>query len=311
MLSLVLRFVLHTGWKLKPSPKPFLLLAKNNQSLKAEILELNSGGSLHFHLSNERPKFCVGYNNHFGERVPCPDSAMVRSYGFRCQRCSFHEFFLCRAICNGDVCQPSSEAAKKHCWQTTTGVYLTSVAGILKVGTSTNPLRRWLEQGSDAGVVIAEGVGLIPRALEYEIGQLPAFRLAVRMNQKLKHLGVKESREELLSRLENAIDEIFSLGINSEILFPLDTIPPITFLDEYYGAIPKMNTQPIIKKIGKKGLELSGTIVGIKGMILVIKTGQTYQATNLSRLIGRYIELSKEPFEKKGQRSLFEFVTDD
>ena len=66
---------------------------------------------------------------------------------------------------------------------------MTHIAGKIKVGSSTNPIRLWLGQGSDAGICVAEGVGLAPRALEHQIGLKLSLPLAVRITQKMKFLG--------------------------------------------------------------------------------------------------------------------------
>ncbi|KAF5413177.1 MAG: hypothetical protein C5S38_07075 [Candidatus Methanophagaceae archaeon] len=66
--------------------------------------------------------------------------------------------------------------------------------------------------------------------------------------------------------------------------------------------------EALVMKITDDIFELNGEIVGVKGTILVLKNGATYYTTNLSSLIGLYVDISEEKSEMKGQKSLFDFV---
>ncbi|MHA1461606.1 MAG: DUF2797 domain-containing protein [Candidatus Heimdallarchaeota archaeon] len=301
------KFVVHIGWKLKPKSSAFILYIEDEKSGKERVYDLTPGNYLNIRVSEPKKKYCVGFSSTNGEHIPCPTGELIESNRMQCQSCSFNEFYLCRAICQGDFCHPSSNDAKEHCWKTTACVYLTHIAGKIKVGSSTNPLRRWLGQGSDAGICVAEGVGLAPRALEHQIGLKLSLPLAVRITQKMKFLGKSIGRGKINEELQAAIDEIYE-SMKSEILLPKEKLEEITYLDSYHGTIPEINARPIVKKIADDSFELSGEIIGVKGTILVLRNGATYYTTNLSSIIGLYVDISEEKSEMKGQKSLFDFV---
>ncbi|NHJ05773.1 MAG: DUF2797 domain-containing protein [Candidatus Heimdallarchaeota archaeon] len=301
------KFVIHTGWKLKPKPTPYILYIDNPKENEEKIFELNLGKNLNIEIDSLEKKFCIGYNTSTGERIPCPYTEEIANNRIQCQSCSLNEFYTCRVICQGDFCHPSSEEAKKHCWETKANVYLTHIAGKVKVGSSTSPFRRWLDQGSDAGVCIAEGVGLEPRAVEYRIGLKLAYPMAIRINQKMKLLGKSFDQESIINDIKFAVNEVYD-SIQSDIMIPKEKLLPITLMGELYGEIPLLETRPLVKKIGKENFHFSGKIVGIKGSIVVVKNEQTYYAFDLHSLIGRNINISDEKIEMKGQRSLFDFV---
>lgn len=303
----MLKFIVHVGWKLKPKPRAFVLYIEDEKSGKERVYDLTPGNYLNIRVNEPKKKFCVGFSSTTGEHIPCPTGELVERNKMQCQSCSFNEFYLCRAICQGDFCQPSSDEAKEHCWKTTACVYLTHIAGKIKVGSSTNPIRRWLGQGSDAGICIAEGAGLAPRALEHQIGSKLSLPLAVRITQKMKFLGKSLGKDKIYGELHATINEIYH-SMKSEILLPREKLEEITYLDSHYGTIPEISARPLVKKIADDTFELSGEIVGVKGTILVLKNGATYYTTNLSSLIGMYVEISEEKSDMKGQKSLFDFV---
>ncbi|NHJ87061.1 MAG: DUF2797 domain-containing protein [Asgard group archaeon] len=303
----VKKFILTSGWSLKSTPTAFILFTDDAQSKDEIALKLNMGDALSIKIISEQTKYCIGYNTFNGNRVPCPNNEVLSSNRVQCQSCSFNEFYICRAICQGDFCHPSSEDARNFCWNTDAFVYITSVAGKIKVGSSTNPLRRWLNQGSDAGISIAVGKGLEPRALEYHIGLDKKYKMAIRTNQKLKFLGSKINRESIQADITDALDEIYS-NVKSNIMIPREKLEPITFLDSYYGSLNSLQSRPLEMKNDKAGLEVSGEIVGVKGDILVLKNVETYYAVNLNNLTGYFVELENKLETMTGQKSLFDFV---
>ncbi len=299
-------FITHMGWKLKPHPDPFITFTEDGNEQES-ILFLRQGENITIRIKPDQKKMCVGYNSAYGKHVKCPTTEELPLNRVQCQSCSLLEFFICRAICQGDFCHPSSEEAKEHCWQTPTGVYLTHIAGKIKVGSSTSSIRRWIDQGSDAGIKIAEGVGLAPRALEHQISTKFSLPLAVRINQKIKYIGKKIDKNQITRELKSFIDEIYST-MKSEILIPKKDLKPITFLHKYYSGISDMTAQPLILKLDNFGLNISGEIVGVKGSILIVKNIETFYALSLDSLVGIHAYLSQEYEEMKGQKSLFDFV---
>lgn len=302
------KYIINAGWKFKPTIKSYIaFITKENTT--PEILELKVGSPLTIQVAANEPKFCVGFTNDVGEHVPCPTAEMILLNKFQCQSCSLNEFFICRSYCIGDFCNPSSENAKAHCWKTPAYVYITYVGGKLKIGSTTSPIRRWIGQGSDAGIKIAEGVGLEPRALEQHLSIVLSLPLAIRMSQKFKQIGISIDRDDITNQIESSLNQIYcSEIIKSKILIPRKELESIIFLDDYYGDINQLKARPLVKKLSNKGLLVSGNIVGVKGSILVLKNNETYYATDLNSLIGLHQDLRNEVVKIKGQKSLFDFV---
>ena len=302
-------YILHTGWKLKPQPEPYIMFNKQG-SEHENILILKQGENITIKVKPNQKKICVGFHSASGKHILCPTAELISLNKVQCQSCSLSEFYICKAICQGDFCLPSSEEAKEHCWKTRASVYLTHIAGKIKVGSSTSTLRRWIGQGSDAGISIAEGVGLAPRALEHQISTKFSLPLAIRTSQKMKFIGKKIDKDKITNQLQSIIDEIYKT-MKSEILIPKKDLKPITFLGKFFSEIPSMNVQPLVLKLDKTGLDLSGKIVGVKGSILVVKNVETYFALPLNPLVGIKAHLSQEYEEMRGQKSLFDFVQTD
>jgi hypothetical protein len=301
------KFLVHAGWQLKPKVTPYLFLSEDNNSTNYSLYYLLTGEPITIDIKPLESKYCVGYSSSEGERIPCPKKNRVPLNQTKCSYCSREEFYLCRIYCIGDFCHPSSEEAREYCWSTNAYTYLTVVAGKLKVGSSTNPKKRWLGQGSTAGITIAKGKGLNPRALEHHIGKRFGYKLAIRKKTKMDYLGDKENKTIIAERMEGAINKVYQ-NISSEILYPKNKLKPITWLTDYYGGITGLTSRPISKELTKKGLTLSGEIVGVKGSLLVVKNNNTYNICNLHSLIGTEVTIKKELSKIKGQRSLFDFV---
>ncbi|NHJ38726.1 MAG: DUF2797 domain-containing protein [Asgard group archaeon] len=301
-------YIINAGWKIKPETIPYIAYI-TKERLTPEILELKVDTPLAIQVSANEPKFCVGFTNDDGEHVPCPTAEMIPLNKVQCQTCSLNEFYICRSYCIGDFCHPSSEKAKVHCWKTSAYVYVTYIAGKFKIGSSTSPIRRWITQGSDAGIKIARGVGLEPRALEQQLSAELSLSLAIRMSQKFKQIGILINKADITNQIESILDKMYnSITTKSKILIPRRELENITYLDNYYGKINQLKVRPLIKNLTNKGLKISGNVVGVKGSILVLKNNETYYATNLNSLIGLHQDLKNEVVPIKGQKSLFDFV---
>jgi hypothetical protein len=300
------QFVVHSGWKLKPKPSAFLLLFSDHQSKEGQIYPLKEGEPIRIKRDTSKGNFCVGYSTPKGERIPCPSSEQLSLRNNICTFCSSKEFFTCKIFCKGNVCMPSGEQAKEYCWRKKCSVYLTHVGGQLKVGSSTNPFRRWLGQGSDIGIVIAEGTGLEPRALEHYIATRLSLHLSSRVSQKLAQLGKPFNKEKKYAEILDAIELVYST-INSDLLLAKSELVDPYILTNYYGKIPELSVRPLMKDFTKRDFQLSGIIVGVKGSILVVRNSATYFALNLHTLPGSYIFLDQKIKEEKGQQSLAEY----
>ena len=79
-------------------------------------------------------------------------------------------------------------------------------------------------------------------------------------------------------------------------------------ISSYYGDIPSLDVNPILNEI-EKTMQISGTLVGVKGKLLVTKVNSSYYVTNLSKIIGHLISFSDVPLKLKGQKSLSDFLS--
>ena len=297
-----IKFVIHFSHSKKFEP---YLSVSSEKSLNTsfEQLFLKPGDDFNIRIGEVRR--CIGHRTDLGEWSLCSTGLPLLDDDVQCYRCGRDEFYQCRALCQGDECNPSSPKAEKLCSPPNTTVYLTIVAGQLKVGVSLNFFRRWLQQGSEIGVVIAKGPGLEARRYEKAIGRLEGIVMSVRTNRKINHLKPTSSFTELKKQLLEALEIIKEVEVPEEVT-RLEVNPDeIVNLAPYYGELEKLESVPII--LTKKDKLFGGTIIGQKGSFLVLQDGKTPIAINLNFLMGFDIEFLDEKPERSGQKSLLDF----
>ncbi|MHA1911503.1 MAG: DUF2797 domain-containing protein [Candidatus Kariarchaeaceae archaeon] len=280
-----------------PSEKSF------NSSNSIEQLFLRPGDDFNIKIGDIRR--CIGHRSNLGEWSLCSSGLPLLEGEVQCYRCSRDEFYQCRALCQGDFCTPSSPKAKKLCTPPNTEVYLTIVAGQLKIGVSLNAFRRWLQQGSEIGVILAKGPGLEARRYEKAIGQLEEITMSVRTNRKIKHLKPTSSFSELKEQLIAGLELIQQVEAPKEVT-KLEIIPDeIVNLAPYYGELEKLESTPLL--LTKEDKLFGGIIVGQKGSFLVLQDDKTPLTINLNYLMGFDVEFLSEKPERSGQKSLMDF----
>ncbi|MEA2071762.1 MAG: DUF2797 domain-containing protein, partial [Asgard group archaeon] len=212
------QFVFYFGWQGKDPYSPMLGLKSSHEEIsEPTFLELKKGKPINIKISKNSQYYCRGYINKDGKRVLCPDNTQLPLKQNQCHECENRDFYNCRIFCRGDFCHPSSPEAKQYCWNKTAYVYLTAIAGKIKVGSSTNPRKRWIGQGSDIGIVIAQDVGLNPRALEQSIATRLKLPLAIRTSEKIKFLGNSSKIIKMTEKIQTILKKTYH-AINSPIL---------------------------------------------------------------------------------------------
>ena len=289
--------------------EPYLSVTSSNNSLSSssnnlfEQLFLRPGDEFNVKINDKRR--CIGHRSDLGEWSLCSSGLPLLEKEVQCFRCGRDEFYQCRALCQGDICIPSSPKAKRLCTPPNTEVYLTIVAGQLKVGVSLNAFKRWLQQGSEIGVILAKGPGLEARRYEKAIGRLEEITMSVRTNRKIDHLKPTSSFTDLKKQLIAGLELIKEIEVPEEVTQLEINSDEIINLALYYGELEKLESTPLL--LAKKDKLFGGTILGQKGSFLVLQDDKTPLAINLNYLIGFDVEFLTEKPERAGQKSLMDF----
>ncbi len=256
-------------------------------------LRLDQGSNLAFRVLERR--FCVGYTgitvtgkgdvtDSRRNRRPCPLDAEVKR-GVRCGSCQLSHAMTPCLRCDGTDCRALPEM-RRACLNSTAYVYLASFGGgRVKAGVSRGRrvMRRWIEQGADVAMRVLVGDGRevrrFERRIQEELGALNHVRSVQKMNPVRKNTDIEEAVERL---------DKFRRGVH-------DTFPEEShFLEEpqvilpLYG-LPEFNKRPVGLRV-KEGLQVSGTVLGVKGPILFLDMGGLPRSLSLNRLLGRRID---------------------
>ncbi|MDF1539472.1 MAG: DUF2797 domain-containing protein [Candidatus Thorarchaeota archaeon] len=259
-------------------------LTVRNESNELELLKLKRDMRIAWSLKG--PKMCIGRIFTDRQLVPCPLNRLVVK-GTKCHECSALDSFEPCIRCTGHQCG-ADEIRRDACRESDYIVYLAVFSDrSLKVGVSSKSrvMTRWVEQGADfAGVLSELKDGKMARRLEHVIGKHPAVLTAVsgyrKKNSLLDSLTMEDASsivEEFLSKLPD--DSRFQ-DVDLKNLLP------------YYG-LENLDTEPLSWPEGNRGVagqELSGEVVGMKGVLLVTHIGHAYRLVSLKRLIGYNLE---------------------
>jgi len=144
-------------------------------------------------------------------------------------------------------------------------------------------MRRWIEQGADVAMRVLVGDGREVRRFERRIQEEMGVLNHVRSIQKMDPVRRSTEIGEAVERLDK-----FRRGVH-------DTFPEEShFLEEpqvllsLYG-LPEFDGRPVGLRV-KEGLQVSGTVLGVKGPILFLEMGGLPRSLSLNRLLGRRIE---------------------
>ncbi len=292
-------------WNPSISPFAFLFLRKPNQKIEDVITKpLSSGDSFNTTISEE--KMCIGHSINKDKYHFC-NNTVVEQYN-RCYTCEQQDFERCFLFC--DASKPFgncvNSAAYEYCKTHQSSVYLALIANDVKVGVSFTPLKRWINQGADAAIeILRVKNGFEARTIEKLISSDLGISQTIRKTTKARKLNfnLKRSLPDFRKLSEDVISYLESNSVVSE---PSDILYKETYLASYYGDIPLLEVNPILNEV-EKTLQITGTIVGVKGKLLVTKVNNSYYVTNLSKIIGHLMTFSEKPLKLKGQKSLSEF----
>jgi hypothetical protein len=186
----------------------------------------------------------------------------------------------------------ASESRRKRCESSQYAVYLAIFKDqTLKVGVSTlNRVKtRWLEQGADfAGIISTVPDGMDARRLEDSLGHLTGVTKQVSGERKMS--GFTQNLD--YSTAESLAQSFFE----SNSAVPARPDFALEDLSAHYG-LSEVDTQPRpwrFSSASRTAQHLVGDVVGVKGSLLVTRTGSAFTVTNLRQLLGYTISLDPE-----------------
>ncbi len=297
-----------TAVKWNPSTPPYSFLYLRDFENEPDVIytkgiELNQT----FNLIIKNSKICIGHSIDKNNYYLCSNTT-TEKYN-RCYNCEQKDFEKCFILC--DASKPfgncsNNSAAYEYCKTHPSSVYLALIANEVKVGVSFSPLKRWVNQGADVAVEVFKAKnGFDSRTLEKDLSKSLSIPQSIRKTHKARKLNYDLTRS--LPRFRELKNEVIEyLDTNNYITQESELLYKEQYLSSYYGDIPKLLSNPIFNEVEKTN-QIVGTVVGVKGKLLVTQINSSYYVTNLSKIIGRIVEFSDEPLKMKGQQSLSDF----
>lgn len=271
---------------------------------------LEAGNELSFKVNSGR--YCVGYAT-TSSRTSVPQVALEpwKAYepcrvkapitkGYKCSSCSQADTVLPCLICDGVKCQ-AEQGRQRSCKDSTAYVYMASFGPtFVKVGVAHQSRipHRWIEQGANLAKRIMIGNGMEVRRFEATIHKSLNVLSGLRTSMKVDTMWKTQTKKEVfaLTNMEEQIRQRFpDFPTYHEALQDLSPI----------YALPSLDRQPL-KVMIKKNQQITGTVMGAKGALLLLRVNGLPHFLNLKHLIGRKITLNRA--EGTGsQRVLDEF----
>ena len=237
------------------------------------------------------PKRCIGSVNESGKIVPCPENSIVFGSGNKCGPCSAVDVVDPCIRCDGRRCD-AVEARRLQCESTDYVVYAVVFNdSTLKVGVSSKgrALTRWVEQGADyAGVLRQIKGGRTARRIEDRIGRQKGVTKQVRSERKTRALMENLSITEAHDIIHEFADHAKHLELDENI--------NLQDLSTFY-SLPRLDSQPIPWRKRSEpidGRAIIGSVVGMKGSLLVISLESSLTVVDLRQLIGYLIDLDSD-----------------
>ncbi len=277
------------------------LLVWNDEGNKPDFVSLKPSAEISWSVTG--PRTCVGFRDEDGRRQRCPEKSIMVKGKSRCGPCSAMDYGDACMRCDGSVCRATPE--RWEVCKTTPYVVYSALFGTssVKVGVSTKRRvkTRWVEQGADYGAIIKEIVGgKEARQIESSIGSISGITKQVRTSRKQSIILTKHSEAEA----RETIDEIIG-----RLKWDNKNAIKIENLSENYH-LREVDTEPQIIVKGRKpiqDLKVVGTVIGMKGPIIITKVGAIFQSLDLKRLSGYRIDNTK-PVEVIAQTGLLDFI---
>lgn len=267
-------------------PQVILRTLKNNFDLQ---MKLFVGNRLDWKFLPD--KHCIGY--HALERghsyLACPERISLTS-GTQCKKCRLRDSLLPCIICNGSECR-ASKTVRDHCSTSETAIYIIAFSGNLKVGVSRKDrlLKRWLEQGADAGVEVS----IVPnaklaRVIESDISKRFSILKSMRVKTKINTMFSKPSPS-IFAMLDNVVIKV-SKWIEANYPKCSDGKRRVVDLKHFYNL--SLLSTPF-SFIPTNKFNISGKFLGMKGPLFFFENDLSY-FLDFRILRGRRI-LVKEP----------------
>ena len=297
-----------TAIKWDPDIPPYsFLFVRDFENAPSTIYKKAIEPNQPFNLEIKDSKICIGHSIDKKNYFLC--SNVTAEKFVRCYNCEQKDFQKCFILC--DASKPfgncsNNPAAYEYCKSHLSSVYLALIANEVKVGVSFSPLKRWVNQGADVAVEILRAKnGFDARILEKEISKSFSISQSIRKTHKARKLNFDLNKSlpefhKLKDTVIEFLDKHDYVSQESALLYKEQN------LSSYYGNIPKLSTSPIINDVEKTN-QIVGTVVGVKGKLLVTQVNSSYYVTNLSKIVGRIIEFSDKPLKLKGQKSLSDY----
>lgn len=254
-----------------------------------EELVLTPGTILSFSVLGGR--YCTGYYSLSGGNDvnldswkslhPCPYNLEI-TRGISCMSCRNNDVMISCIRCDGSSCNTSFDVQEK-CMNSTAYVYLAAFRNRIKAGVSRDRriFKRWIEQGADAARIVLRGNGREVRQYEKKIQNELGAANHVRSNQKIIP-SKRTSIDVSLELLDDYARRVFRLFPDSEKVHD----EPVNLLPFY--RLPDFKGRPKPMKI-QTGLQVYGSILGVKGPILYFEIASHTYALDIHRLLARRI----------------------
>jgi hypothetical protein len=258
---------------------------------------LEAGSELSFKVNPGR--HCVGYattsSRNSTQKValepwkayePCPVKAPITK-GYKCSSCSREDMVNPCLICDGAECL-AERGRQISCKDSTAYVYMASFGStFVKVGVAHQSRipHRWIEQGANLAKRIMMGNGMDVRRFEVAIHKSLNVLSGLRTSLKVDTMWKTQTKKEAfaLANMEEQIRQRFpDLPAYHENLQDLSPI----------YALPSLDRQPLQLKI-KKNQQITGTVMGAKGALLLLRVNGLPHLLNVKHLVGRKITLNK------------------
>ncbi|MGQ4912152.1 MAG: DUF2797 domain-containing protein [Candidatus Thorarchaeota archaeon] len=229
------------------------------------------------------PRMCIGSIDERGRMVKCPEDSIILRSGTRCGPCSAVNIMDPCIRCDGRSCN-AVEGRRIQCESTDYVVYMVIFNDrTLKIGVSTKRrhLTRWVEQGADYGGVLQEiEGGRQARLIENRVGRRKGATKQVRSGRKIKGLEQTLDAESAQSIADTFLDQLDDPFIGTHV--------ELSDLSKYY-TLGKLDRPPVPWRKRSdpiNGRPLVGTVVGMKGSLLVTRLGSENTVIDMKQVIG-------------------------
>jgi hypothetical protein len=263
--------------------KPVFIYRPDRRVDEESSFELKSGEPVTITISGER--YCIGDNG------PCPYDRILTSKnkrGNKCFVCGQKDFVQYMPLKALNAEQHEILKGQPH-------FNYINLFGpeILKVGVASqkNKRKRVLEQGAFATMYFTEGDGFTVRQIEDMVSIMLKFTQHVAWTAKYKVINLRPTDEAVKGKLENVYTEIAEI-MPERFQENLLKMPEIVInSDKYHINLPPTLTEIRSIDTFATGDVISGTIVGLYGLVILIENELGFFALNTRNLEGFILDV--------------------